>query len=287
MTPPELIQTFVNLREKWPHSWPGLTVVLDGALRRLGQDPEQATHPRAEALRICAFEVAHQIEVQALGVDAQQCEPAYHNRLHFADVLVGLTFLLKQARDVMQAPSLKPVAAGQLSADALSLAEWQAVLAVVAHDWQHPGTINQFPAQIESFTVAQLRPWMHRLGVAVEDQEVVARLILQTDPRRVKSSHEAMASRPFDLSDELCMGVLIQEADILASATPEMGPALTQQLAQEWQAHSPQMADQLLTTQGRMNFLKFGALFSSPPSQALGFDKMTAQQIQALTAGSF
>ena len=276
MTLSELIQTFTNLRESWPGNWPGLAKVLDSALRQLGQDPQKSSSPRIEALRQCAFEVAQIIDEKSEQSAAAQTEPPYHNRLHFADVLVGLTCLLLQMR-----PSVKV-----LRSDALSVAEWRAILAVVAHDWQHPGAINQFPAQIESFTVAQLRPLMHQAGLDVEDQEVVARLILQTDPRCVKTSHEGILSRPFDLSDERCMAVLIQEADILASASVEIGPSLTQQLAMEWQPHTPQMAAQLLTPTGRLNFLKFGALFSSPASRTLGLDKMVAQQIQALSAAS-
>ncbi len=65
MTRSELVQTFANLREKWPQAWPGLNVVLDSALRRLGQDPEKASGPRSEAMRACAFEVARRIEAKA------------------------------------------------------------------------------------------------------------------------------------------------------------------------------------------------------------------------------
>jgi len=282
MTRSELVQTFANLREKWPQAWPGLNVVLDSALRRLGQDPEKASGPRSEAMRACAFEVARRIEAKAPALAKRRSEPAYHNRLHFADVLVALTFLLLQAREGRN--SNHPAA---LRTDALSETEWQTILTVVAHDWQHPGAINQFPTQIESVTVSKLLPVMKKMGVNRQDQEVVARLILKTDPRFVKTSHEAIQSRPFDVADEFCMTVMIQEADILASATAEMGPDLTQQLAQEWRPHSPQMAAQLLTPQGRLNFLKFGAMFSSAPSLSLGLDKMVNLQIKALTAGSF
>ena len=282
----ELIQTFVNLRQTWPQNWPGLPTVLASALRRLGQDPALAVDARAEALRVCAFEVAQIIESQSVDPAKKQAEPTYHNRLHFADVLVGLTALLLQTPERTQQKAAQSWETAEKRADALTLPEWRAILTVIAHDWQHPGTINQFPAQIESFTVAQLRPMMHRSGVAVEDQDVVAQLILNTDPRCVKDAHAAIQNQPFDLSHLACMTVLIQEADILASATPQIGPGLTEQLALEWQAHSPEMAASLRTPQGRLNFLRFGALFNSAPSLRLGLDKMVSEQIQALTAGS-
>ena len=57
---------------------------------------------------------------------------------------------------------------------------------------------------------------------------------------------------------------------------------LTRSLAKEWERSNPSMAAVLMTRQGRLRFLEFGALFSSPASRWLGIQQARQSEIDAL-----
>jgi hypothetical protein len=75
--------------------------------------------------------------------------------------------------------------------------------------------------------------------------------------------------------------VLANEADILASALPDIGLALTECLAQEWDKRYPADAQGLRTTSGRRFFLQHLALFSSPAADVLGLPAIRQAQLAA------
>lgn len=273
MTLHDLQTTFRNLRQPWPHAWPGLPLVLERCLGRLGMGAEPPAPADARILS-CMRELAVLIEQDGHRRLSQGREPAYHNRLHMADTLVALTALILASRQD-EALAARP-----------SHAEWVAMLAMLGHDYLHDGTINQTPSQLELRSADHLAPLMRLHGVAEADMQQVREYILLTDPSRVAASHQQIAQRRFSLSDPHCMAVLVQEADILASSLPDPGQALTRQLAEEWLPVDAQRSRQVLTPAGRQGFLRFGALFSSPASRRLGLQAARAEQLAALEAAT-
>lgn len=264
-----LQQSLLNLRQCWPADWPGLALVFDRCMQRLGW-PTAGAAPRLQALVNCAHEIAANIEDAARLLN--EAEPAYHNRLHIADTLVSMTHLLLALR------RQKCAGAGVTHLELLCLA------IMVAHDFMHPGGSNAFPGQFERMAVQALEPLMRDAGLDARDQAMLAHCILQTDPVCVKSAHEATVDRPFDLADRHWMTVLVQEADILASTLPQTQESLTQALSLEWRPTNPEAAAKLLLPFSRMMFLEHAALFSSPAAQSLGLGEVKALQVEALRA---
>ena len=262
----------VRLRASWPNDWVGLPVIVDDCLQRLGYRNGQSLSDTARASRDCMVTVATAIEDDGLQRHRAGNEPPYHNRLHIADTLFCMTDLLlatraTQQRDLASAPSD---------------AEWVLMLAMLAHDFEHPGKVNQFPGEIESHSVNEVQPLMQAAGIPEQVRALIAELILMTDPSRVRPHHEAMRGRAFNLDDAGCMAILLQECDILASAMPDIGIALTHQLANEWAKFSETMGASLLLVKSRIFFLRNQAQFSSPASHQLGLPAMTAAQIRQL-----
>lgn len=269
----QLQQTFWNLRKRWPQDWPGFEKVVDSALWQLGHKSSSSLTPRLQALQTCVRDVARQVEQSGQQQALRGREPDYHNRLHISDTLVALTALLRQQRAV----DLRPIQAP------LSLQEWQMVLAICSHDLLHTGGVNRYTSELEAQSLAALTPLMQRHGVGDEDQAAIGYMILQTDPSLVKASHQQVRQAPFDLMRLSCQTVLIQEADILASALPRIGEALTRQLSLEWSKLDKQRAQSLLSTQARLFFLREMALFSSPASQRLGIQALIDRHMAALS----
>jgi hypothetical protein len=265
--------TLNNLRAQWPHAWPGMALVVRNALAQLGWHDDAPLAPRDRALHDCMFSVIAAIEADGQHRAAHHQEPQYHNRLHFADAVVSLTVLLATERQI----------AGRRPADAPpSHAEWLGMLTVVSHDFLHNGQINQFRSEIETLSVQALTPYMKQHKVHKDDQALIGSMILKTDPAFVAESHQSIAGLPFDVSDPRCLLVLIQECDILASSLPATGVSLTQQLSDEWAKVAPDRSQSLLTSKGRLFFLKHMALFSSPSSRLLGIQATIDQQIAQL-----
>lgn len=264
--------TLQNLREKWPTNWPGLAVVLNSSLKKLGFIEALKLPPRQKALHDCIFSVVNAIEKDGVLRAKRQQEPRYHNRLHFADTVVALTVMLLNLRKF----------SGRSLNQQLSHAEWLAMLIMVSHDFLHNGQINQFRSEIEALSVKALVPLMKKHKVSAKDQALISAIILKTDPAFVAESHQQIEDQAFDLSDHKCLLVLIQECDILASSLPETGKTLTQQLSEEWADVAPDKSLALLPPAGRLFFLKRMALFSSPASQALGIQRSINRQIAAI-----
>lgn len=269
----QLCQTFVNLRKRWPHDWPGLPRVVSSALQQLGQAPGGRLPPRSQSMFDCVTSIAERIELDGAQKSKVSQEPSYHNRLHIADTVVALTTLLLAQRSNK----------GQSAPSLLTPHEWQMFLAICSHDLFHSGKINQFTSQIEGQSVASLRPLMQKCGVFEEDQKAVGHMILQTDPTLVKESHHKVRGMAFDDSMLPCQTVLVQEADIMASSMPGIGDDLTLQLSDEWRSVDPSRAMSLLSKQSRIFFLREFALFSSPASQSLGIQSVIDRQIKDLT----
>lgn len=279
-----------NLRATWPHPWPGLPRLLDDCLQQLGHGLGRPASEVTAPIWLCMQALAQAIESDGQARSAQGLEPAYHNRLHMADALLALTALLLETRGdpASTVPASSPttnVAPADIAHGArIAHNEWLAMLAMLGHDFLHDGTVNTTPSELEWRSVRQLQPLMAAHGMSAGDAQIIEHLILQTDPVGVAASHQKIAGRDFSIHDLDCLTVLVQEADILASTLPGVGQGLTQQLAQEWAMFDVPRAEQVLTPKGRLGFLRFGALFSSPASQRLGLGEVRAAQIAQLEA---
>lgn len=273
MTLNELEHTLANLRHAWRGNWPGLPKVVQACLDQLGlQSPPKKT--RFQAIHRCLQSLSALMEHEGQALAQKNQEPPYHNRLHTADTLVALTTLLLRSRSLVAKPTNDP-----------SEFERLGLLAMLGHDFRHPGQVNRFAQDIESTSVAQLRPLMTACGVTASDQQHVAELILFTDPLQAPPLHQKWrGQKNFDVRQLECMAILLEEADILASCLPQSGPELGENLKQEWLRIHLAAADTVATSEGRCGFLQ-AALFSSPASLDLAIPRIVAQQVTGAGAG--
>ena len=262
----ELTAALHNLRRPWPLNWPGLPLVFERSWQQLDLGKPRSGS-RTHALYQFGQAVAQQVEQDGAQRHAQGAEPAYHNRLHIADTLVCMTYLIRACR------SLGIANADHGPTGALALA------IMAGHDFLHPGGSNASPSEFETRAVADLQPLMQSTGMQPVDRDTLSHCILATDPTRVKAFHVDIRGKTFDLGQRDCLAVLVQEADILASTLPKTQEGLTQALSREWAPTQPTAAERLLLPQNRLLFLEHAALFSSPAALMLGLDKVKGRQM--------
>ena len=265
----QLTASLRNLRRSWPEKWPGLPLVFERAWRQLDWGLPRTASP---AGRLLAFgrTVVEQVERDGALRQQQGLEPAYHNRLHIADTLVCMTYLLKAARFLGVSGANNP----SVAAMALSI--------MAGHDFLHPGGSNTRPSEFEARAVQDLQALMLAAGLPEVGRQNLAHCIMATDPVRVKGFHMQVRAREFDLLQPDCLAVLVQEADILASALPETSQSLTQALSREWAPLQPRAAAQLLLPQNRLLFLEHAAWFSSPAARLLGLEAVKLKQVKQI-----
>jgi len=258
----QLTQTLLNLRTRWPGDWPGLPVVVDSCAAQLWTQIS-ASSSQTQTLVKAALAMASDMETMAQSCDH---EPDYHNRLHTADALVSLCWMLKLLKtDKHVVPD-----------------EWAAalLLAVASHDVLHPGGANSYLQEFEQQSVNQFQQLAARHGIDDVWVQRISQLILLTDPSLVSANHDKVKAKAFVFDLDWAV-VLVNEADILASATSHLGPGLGLQLAQEWKYKQHRLHSVVGTDAGRLNFLR-SLRFSSPASIRLGIRQAVDQQIQAL-----
>ena len=265
----ELSLSLRNLRKTWPHAWPGLPLVFDRASQQLGLG---SARKGTVVSRWLAFGRAVSEHVEQDGIQRQAAghEPAYHNRLHIADTLVCMTYLLKTSA-ALNVPGARHPAVMAM-----------ALCIMVGHDFLHPGGSNAQPGEFEARAVQDLQPLMADAGLTFEDRQILAYCIMATDPTRVKGVHLQVRTRPYDLRQADCLTVLVQEADIMASTLPETSAGLTRSLSIEWAPKKPAAAEALLLPQNRLLFLEHAALFSSPAASCLGLDAVKLRQTRRI-----
>jgi hypothetical protein len=267
----ELQATLIRLHASWGQQWPGLPLIMDRCLAQLGYQAGSPMEESTQALHDCIQHVAKLIENDGQARAALNQEPDYHNRLHVANTLVALTCLLLLQRQVSDEDRDRP-----------SHTEWMAMLTMLSHDLLHDGSVNSTESQIEARSVEYLKPLLKQYEVEQADQSIITAIILLTDASLVKGSHEKIKNIPFLIENKDCLTVLVQEADIIASALPDIGPLLTEKLASEWGKINYKKMHAFTTIPGRIEFLRNGALFSSPASQLLGIDAIKSAQLLAL-----
>jgi hypothetical protein len=260
---PLLLQTFSLLRDAWKADWMGLPRVLKACQDFLDAPVAGFASPQAQALWACALALSQEIEVK---VDAAT-EPAYHNRLHTADAICGMAVLLQALHQK----------------GCVCSPEWTAalLLTATAHDYLHPGGANRTPQELELTTVTALALFFVNHPIAPMWRERIHHMILQTDPVLVEANQDKVAGRAFAMDlDWAC--VLMNEADILASATDVFGPAMGEQLAAEWQVKNLAQHATVAQQQGRLTFLK-SLRFSTPGSLSLQLPQLVARQVARLS----
>jgi hypothetical protein len=227
--------------------------------------------PKTFSLYHCSKELAEFIEDNGKSQFDKNEEPAYHSRLHIADTIVGLTALLLAQRS-----------ANDLDMPTQSHLEMLAMTAMLGHDLMHDGSINTYPEELETKSIHHLRPFLTEQHVHGQDIKLIEKIILMTDPAKVSLHHRSIKNIFFDIQVANCLGVLLQEADILASCFEDIGRVRTLLLAKEWSHRFPNESIRLTTPHGRLNFLKTNAQFSSPASHILGIPEMVIEQIQSI-----
>jgi len=249
--------SFAHVRQSWQTEWIGLPTLLSQCLTFL-HIPEHSEDPTVRCLVEAARAVALQIEIEK-GCGANAGEPGYHNRLHFADALTTVAL-----QCYVEALHNKPHDAA-----------WQAalLLAGLAHDFRHPGGVNRHPRDIESATVEALTPFLESANLAPVWTERITTLILRSDFTMAHENHARVRERAFAWDLDWAT-VLLNEADIMASASEEFGPALSEALASEWKAIQFPAYATVATEAGRRQFLA-GIHFSTHSGRVLraGLDR--------------
>lgn len=252
------------LRESWQENWLGMPVVLNECLRFLNlheHNCSEDTKSMLSAAKSVALEIENQSEIRPKGA-----EPKYHNRLHFADALTSMSVQL----------------AILVQLEKKSNQDWMAcaLLTCIVHDFVHPGQINLVESEIEKQSVDFLKPILALHRVTDEWQKVIEIAILRSDFAIVHHNHADVAGKRFEWNLKwLC--VLLNEADVMASASSKFGPALGESLAQEWQLIDFPLHASVASNEGRKSFLK-QLSFSSPASLVLGLCERIAGEIQSI-----
>jgi hypothetical protein len=273
----ELRETYLNLQLAWPDKWPGLPIIFDQCVNQLGWElSAMSALPQTFSLYHCSKELAEFIEENGKSQFDKNQEPAYHSRLHIADTIVGLTALLLAQRS-----------ANALDVPTQSHLEMLAMTAMLGHDLMHDGSINTYPEELETKSIHYLRPFLTEQHVPEQDIKLIEKIILMTDPAKVSLHHTSIKNIFFDIQVADCLGVLLQEADILASCFEDIGRVRTLFLAKEWSHRFLSKSKLLITRQGRLNFLETNARFSSPASHILGIPEMVTTQIQSIHSSLF
>ena len=268
----QLRATYLNLQLAWPDKWPGLPIIFDQCVNQLGwAHSSMSALPQTFSLYHCSKELAEFIEENGKSQFDKNQEPAYHSRLHIADTIVGLTALLLAQRS-----------ANDLDVPTQSHLEMLAMTAMLGHDLMHDGSINTYPEELETKSIHYLRPFLTEQHVPEQDIKLIEKIILMTDPAKVSLHHTSIKNIFFDIQVADCLGILLQEADILASCFEDIGRVRTSFLAKEWSHRFPSKSKLLITRQGRLNFLETNARFSSPASHILGIPEMVTTQIQSI-----
>lgn len=254
------LSTLDNLRSVWPHAWPGLSVVLTSCVHRLW--PEQAPSPSSTGGQMIQAALAMALHMEDIAAQSSY-EPQYHHRLHTADALTALCLLI-------QALQAQGIAVDDDWSTAL-------LLAVISHDVLHPGGANSFTQEFERRSVKEMQGIAQAFQIDKAWLQRVSELILRTDPTLVAGNHDKVKNTPFVMNlDWAC--VLLNEADILASASSRFGPELGQNLAQEWALKNHPLHSVVGTAEGRLQFLT-GLRFSTPASEAFRMQESVAKQL--------
>lgn len=254
------------LRASWTGNWLGMPFVLIECLRFLNLQ-ENNLSEAGRGMLAAAKSVAYEIEKHAENLSDLE-EPKYHNRLHFADALtsmsVQLSILVALKKEANQ--------------------DWMAcaLLTCIAHDFFHPGKVNLVESEIEKQSVNFLKPILKSHSVPYEWRKIIDTVIVRSDFAVVHQNHAHVAGKAFEWNLKwLC--VLLNEADVMASASAKFGPELGKSLAQEWRLIDFPLHSSVASLEGRKNFLK-QLIFSSPSSLVLGLGERISEEVLSINS---
>ena len=254
------------LRASWTGNWLGMPFVLIECLRFLNLQ-ENNLSEAGRGMLAAAKSVAYEIEKHAENLSELE-EPKYHNRLHFADALtsmsVQLSILVALKKEANQ--------------------DWMAcaLLTCIAHDFFHPGKVNLVESEIERQSVNFVKPILKSHSVPDEWRKIIDTVIVRSDFAVVHQNHAHVAGKAFEWNLKwLC--VLLNEADVMASASAKFGPELGESLAQEWRLIDFPLHSSVASLEGRKNFLK-QLIFSSPSSLVLGLGERISEEILSINS---
>lgn len=252
------------LRKSWSSHWLGMPRVLHECLDFLNLD-ENNFSKAARSMLGAARSVALEIENQNLS-QPNFTEPKYHNRLHFADALTSMSIQLAML----------------VALEKKAEHDWMvcALLTCIAHDFLHPGKVNQVESEIEKQSFNCLKPILLCHFVPDSWQKVIETAIVRSDFSMVHHNHTSVIGENFEWNLKwLC--VLLNEADVMASASSKYGPELGESLAQELRLIDFPLLSSVAGVEGRKTFLK-QLLFSSPASLVLGMNERIVHEIRSI-----
>jgi len=157
-----------------------------------------------------------------------------------------------------------------------------ALLTCIAHDFAHSGKVNLVESEIEKQSVNFLKPILASHSVPAEWQKVIETAIVRSDFSIVHHNHANVTGQVFQWNLKwLC--VLLNEADVMASASAKYGPDLGKSLAREWRLIDFPHHSTVASLEGRKSFLK-QLIFSSPASLVLGINERIAEEILSINS---
>ena len=256
-----LEKSFAVLRKSWEGEWVGLPYLLSRCVDFLHLSKPSLSSDATQML-LAANAIAESIEFQFSKVSAET-EPKYHNRLHIADVLTAISVLIYIQSKIQ----------GDLDKEWIACA----LLSAIAHDFDHPGKVNQFESEIELNTVQQLQPFLLNHQVPSHWCKALERAILRSDFSLVKKNHQLVKGKHFQCDQDWLI-VFLNEADVMASASDKFGLQLGNSLAQEWRLIDFPAYQSVATEIGRKAFLR-QLEFSSAASRLLKINVNIAEQL--------
>jgi len=246
-----LDESLVFLRASWAQDWIGLPQVLQACMGFLNVKETQLS-AAAGSMLAAAMDVASESELR-FQADNRLEEPHYHNRLHTADVVTTLSLLMAIEAKLSDKHEPDWLAAG--------------LLAAVAHDFMHTGGVNQDKCQIELLSCMYMSPIFSKHAVPELWVQRIETAIVQSDFSLSPHNHQRVQNAEFEWN-QAWFNVLLNEADILPSSTPALGPSLSEALSREWMLIGFEAHKTVATAQGREAFLR-SLVFSSAASRVL------------------
>ena len=204
-----------------------------------------------------------------------EVEPSYHSRKHFIDVCLSTHLLILQNEPIKGDVNN----AWYLSSDQC----WHLLLSAIAHDVGHLGRSNLTPYEQEELAIQHLERFLNSKTFINQStcKEITKQIILATEPRD-RSSLITRVQSGVALSSQDKLGMLMVEADLLASVLPIKGLELGMQLSHEIMPQDEVLANFIKSSEGRLSFL-ISVAFLSAQSHLLGLDQILKTAILKIT----
>jgi hypothetical protein len=261
-----LDESLQYLHASWSQSWMGLPLILLACMDFLELN-ESTLSASANSMLTAALAIASDSELRCSD-NKHLDEPKFHNRLHTADVITAMT--LQMAIETKLSGSREPdwLAAGLLMA--------------VGHDFMHSGGVNASESQIEILSCTFIHPYLLKYAVPQVWVQRIETAIVRSDLALTAHNHRLVQGAEFQWN-QAWLNVLLNEADILPSTNPALGPSWSEALSREWMFYGFEGYKTVATRQGREAFLR-SAAFSSASSRVLQAPQRCQAQLQQVHA---